>query len=195
MYSINHSHRKTHVWVLGALVALALFFFLPWEGAAGRTKPAKPKAALVFASTPMDGAASSGKLSPRRGRRNYYGEVEFSMATVRDVYIYTYWKRLRGAHTQTVRIYSPDGHLFQKRIIPFSTRAAAAGTRRRVPGIDNPVDVQQAQAVKGWKVVVMPFPIAGTWVNHHEMRGTWRVEIYHNQAATPSVSGSFLLTE
>ena len=191
MYAINRSHNHYHRWVVGALVAL--FLLLPWAGVEGRDKPAKPKAALVFASTPMAGPASAGRLSPRRGPRNYYREVEFSMAAIRDVYIYTYWKRLRGDHTQTVRIYSPDGHLFQTRVIPFSTRRSA--TRRMVPGIDNPVDVQHARSVKGWKVVVMPFPIAGTWVNQHEMLGTWRVEVYHNQAATPSVSESFTLTE
>lgn len=195
MYTIKPYHRQYYVGLVCALLTLS-FSLLSGEYAEGRNKPVKPtKAALVFASTLMEGN-SAGKLSPRRGRRNYFGEEEFSLSGTRDMYIYTYWKRLRGEEqTQRVRIYSPDGHLFQTRIIPFTTRRGSEPMRRQVPGIDNPVDVQQALSVKRWRVVTVHFPIAGTWVNQHEMQGLWRVEVYHNEAQAPIVSGSFTLTE
>ncbi len=160
----------------------------------GDQSSSSPVATLIFTNTLMEGSVS-GNLVSHSARRNYYGDEEFSLAETRDLSIVTCWKKLQGDHLQTMHIYGPDGHLFQKRVVPFSTESQRRTRRRKMRGIENAVDVRHARPRKGRQEVTVNFPITGTWVSQHQMVGTWRVEVYHNEAKTPSATGSFTLTE
>ena len=117
------------------------------------------------------------------------------MAVIRDIFIHTHWKELQGEHIQTLNIYSPDGNVFQKRVVPFSITEKLKRKRRKVSGITNMVDVQKARLTKDGQAVVVQFPISGTWVSQHGMLGTWRVDAFLNQESRPSVTGTFTLIE
>ena len=132
---------------------------------------------------------------PHRGQRNFFGDEEFSMAVIRDIFIQTHWKQIQGEHIQRVHIYSPDGNIFQKRVVPFSITDQLKSQRRKVSGITNMVDVQKARPTKDGQAVVVHFPVSGTWVSQHGMLGTWRVDAFLNQESRPSVTGTFTLIE
>ena len=153
-----------------------------------------PVVTLVFTST-LKGGSLSGESFPQQGQRNYFGEEEFSLAATRDIFIQTQWKQLQGEHIQRVHIYSPDGNLFQKRVVPFAITENLKRKRLKVSGITNMIDVQKARPMKDGQAVVVQFPISGTWVSQHSMLGTWRVEAFLDQESSPIGTGTFTLIE
>ena len=157
-------------------------------------KATGPVATLVFAGT-LKGESSSDDLLPQSGQRNFFGDEEFSIAAIRDIFIQTHWTQIQGEHIQRIHIYSPDGNIFQKRVVPFSITEKLKRQRRKVSGITNMVDVQKAKQTKDGQAVVVHFPVSGTWVSQHSMLGTWRVDAFLNQESRPSVSGTFTLIE
>jgi hypothetical protein len=121
-------------------------------------------------------------------------QSSFSVSAVRDVYFYTYWKRLSGEHLITLWLYSPDGHLYQRFVVPISIGGRSSATRQ-VEGVENPVDVQRTAKAGRYHVAVVQLPVAGTWITEHRLLGAWRVDVLLDDESTPAVSGSFTLTE
>jgi hypothetical protein len=118
----------------------------------------------------------------------------YSVSAVRDIYLYTYWPRLAGEHLITLRLYSPDGHLYQRIVAPISVGEPVSPTRQ-VEGVENPVDVQQTARAGRYEVAVVQLPVAGTWITEHRLLGKWRVEVLLDDESTPAVSGAFTLKE
>jgi hypothetical protein len=89
----------------------------------------------------------------------------FDADETRDLFIFTAWPRLRGVHTLELRIYLPDGNLYQILRAEFSTTANAV-----------PAGGQLARLSRGEPTVVIPLAIAGTAITQRSLLGVWSVE-------------------
>lgn len=144
-------------------------------------------------------AVASTDRSPHiRGVKKYWDTLQpgasFSVSTVRDLYLYTYWKHLSGEHLVILMIYSPDGQLYERRVMPITTDKRSPATRV-VPGVDGAVNVQLTRAYGKYDVTTVQLPVAGTWITSHHLLGTWRVDVLLDDASSPLVSRRFELTE
>jgi hypothetical protein len=99
------------------------------------------------------------------------GAEQFSAAALRDLLItVTYQNLALGSHSQRLQLYTPDGALYQQ----FSTAFAVGGS------------VSQPET---------RLPVGGTWITQHSLYGTWRVEVYLDQARTPTVYRNLVLSQ
>ncbi|HUJ78818.1 MAG TPA: hypothetical protein VLY45_00730 [Nitrospiria bacterium] len=118
--------------------------------------------------------------------------TSFSASTVRDLYLYIYWTNLSGNHIVTVTFYSPDGQLYEQRLIPVTTSAQSVSPRM-VPGVERSVNVQSTRNFAQYNVSTVQLPVAGTWITRHRLLGTWRADVLLDQASTPIVSSTFTI--
>jgi hypothetical protein len=118
----------------------------------------------------------------------------FSASAVRDLYVYTFWTRLSGEHLLTVRFYSPDGHLYQRLVLPVSVGRPSSPTRQ-VEGVETPIDVQRAAPSGRYQVTVVQLPVAGTWITEHRLLGEWRVDTLLDDDPATLATRVFTLTE
>lgn len=197
MYAMRKGSRTLRL-LLIALVALGgMGTILPSAalagGGGGRSSHHAPvDALLVVAGTAMGhpiGGSGFGNVW-----RTMTVQSSFSVSTVRDAYLYIYWTNLSGGHNVTLLVYSPDGNLYQRQILPISTDRRSSPTRY-VPGVEQAVDVQRTTSQGRYEVSVIQLPIAGTWMTKHGLLGTWRVDVLLDEASTPIVNGTFTLTE
>jgi hypothetical protein len=99
------------------------------------------------------------------------GGEQFSAAALRDLLITVAYQNLAlGSHTQRLQLYAPDGALYQQ----FSTAFAVGGS------------VTQPET---------RLPVGGTWITQHSLYGTWRVEVYLDQARTPAAQRNLVLSQ
>jgi hypothetical protein len=106
----------------------------------------------------------------------------FSGRTLRDLLLVVEYRALAaGAHTQRLKLFAPDGALYQQ----FTTEFAVNGEPARGQG-------QRAQA---WLPVETRLPVGGTWITEHGLYGTWRLEVYLDSASQPTESHRFTLTK
>jgi len=99
----------------------------------------------------------------------------FSGQTLRDLVIVVEYRDLpAGSHTQRLKLFLPDGALYQQ----FTTEVQANGQSRRGAGWD-PVEVR--------------LPVGGTWITEHALYGTWRFEVYLDQDRQSTAQGTFVL--
>lgn len=148
-------------------------------------------ALMVVASTEMSDVVNG--ISSRNVWKSLKTGSSFSVATVRDLYLYVYWSHLSGDHTMTLRIYGPDQNLYEQRVLPIAT--GRSSSKRRVHGVEGVVDVQPTRAFEGYEVSTAQLPVAGTWITGHRLLGTWRADVLLDEAATPVVSSTFAITE
>lgn len=87
---------------------------------------------------------------------------------------------LGSNHILEVAFLSPDGHLYQKMTIAFTTTTKRISSRS-LPGFPHPVPVQQASSRKvagvGMVGVTTRLPVAGTAIVSHSMYGDWRFDL------------------
>ncbi len=159
----------------------------------GKSHGSRNRAVLVVAGTPMNNVHGWGVQKWQAGQHLRVAS-SFSVSTVRDLYLYSYWLGLDGDYTLLARLYGPDGNLYQQRVVPVSTTTPVSATRL-VPGVENPVQVQQTIPMGQMQVMTVQLPVAGTWVTQHHLLGTWRVELYLDNDSMPAVTGTFVLTE
>ena len=77
-----------------------------------------------------------------------------------------------GVHVQRLDIIAPDGSLYQRRRAPFKhVISRETGTR-----------------------VITLLPVGGTWITEYSLVGTWEVRLYLDNARTPVLTQSFVLT-
>jgi len=92
----------------------------------------------------------------------------FSGQTLRDLLIVVEYRDLAaGPHTQRLKLYAPDGALYQQ----FTTAFQATGQSRRGAG---------------WERVETRLLVGGTWITEHGLYGPWRFEVYVDQAQVPT---------
>jgi len=149
------------------------------------------EALMTVASTEMSDVVNG--VSSRNVWKSLKAGSSFSVATVRDLYLYVYWRHLSGEHTMTLLIYGPDRNLYERRVLPIAT--GSASSKRRVRGVEDVVDVQPTRTFGQYEVSTAQLPVAGTWITGHRLLGTWRVDVVLDEAAIPVVSGTFAITE
>jgi len=149
------------------------------------------EALMTVASTEMSDVVNG--VSSRNVWKSLKTGSSFSVATVRDLYLYVYWSHLSGEHTMTLLIYGPDQNLYEQRVLPIAT--GRSSSKRHVHGAEDVVDVQQTRAFGRYEVSTAQLPVAGTWIPGHRLLGTWRVDVLLDEAATPVVSSTFAITE
>ncbi len=83
--------------------------------------------------------------------------IQFSVAALRDLFILVDWMDYpAGNHLQTLKIFLPDGNLYQ----PFETTFAIA------------------QTPTGSFTTVESLPVAGSHITQRSLTGDWRVEVF-----------------
>ena len=106
----------------------------------------------------------------------------FSARTIRDLLIVVEYRDLpAGPHTQRLKLFLPDGALYQQ----FTREFAADGPPERGRGRRGP----------GREVVETRLPVGGTWITEHGLYGKWRFEVYLDQAPQPTASHTFTLAK
>ena len=162
------------------------------NGNAGHGRNHRPVEALMtVASTEMSDVVNG--VSSRNIWKSLKPGSSFSVTTVRDLYLYVYWRHLSGEHTMTLLIYGPDQNLYEQRVLPIAT--GGSSSKRHVRGVEGIVDVQPTRTFGQYEVSTAQLPVAGTWITGHRLLGTWRVDVLLDETATPVVSGTFAITE
>ena len=113
--------------------------------------PAVPSATLQLIGVNQDGRSTGG--------------TDFSGGLLRYLRILVGWQNLSGTHTQRLRLFSPDGSLYQG----FSTGVGSSPTETQLP-------------------------VSGTWISEFSLWGAWRVEVFLDGQQMPITSGVFVLT-
>jgi len=134
------------------------------SGASGYVPPVVDERAAVRVQ--LVGLLHTGKERPGRA---------FSAQTLRDLLLVVEYRHLAaGAHSQRLKLFAPDGALYQQ----FTTEFAV-GTGR----------------APAWLPVETRLPVGGTWITEHSLYGTWRLEVYLDAASQPTESHPFSLTK
>jgi hypothetical protein len=95
----------------------------------------------------------------------------YPLTRLRDLRIVTRWYVV-GPHVQRVDIVAPDGALYRQ------FRASFKHTNSRLEGTR----------------VIIVMPVGGTWITEYSLVGTWQVRLYLDNARTPVLTQSFVLT-
>jgi hypothetical protein len=161
------------------------------NGGPGHQDHKRVEALMAVASTQMSDVVNG--ISSRNVWKSLKTGSSFSVTTVRDLYLYVYWRHLSGDHTMTLLIYGPDQNLYEQRVLPIA--AGGSSSKRHVSGVEGVIDVQPTRTFGRYEVSTAQLPVAGTWITGHRLLGTWRVDVLLDEAATPVVSGTFAITE
>jgi hypothetical protein len=103
--------------------------------------------------------------------KSLLGGGNFSADAVRDLLITVAYQGLAlGAHTQRLNLYAPDGALYQQFATAFVVEGSVARPETRLL-------------------------VGGTWITQHSLYGTWRVEVYLDQARTPAAQRTLVLSQ
>ena len=164
--------------------------------------------------TPDNGGPSSavpihvGPLQPKpRGPEIFYCETPdtscrttqevFSLAELRDLYVFVVWPGVAGQHVQTVQFLLPDGSVYTSKktqfiitgVMAFSATSLASQNEVSPPA---PARYLMADANKihsegipsllmksrGDSSILTVLPIAGTYITQRNLGGTWSVRVF-----------------
>jgi hypothetical protein len=112
-------------------------------------------------------------------------QTGFSAAEVLDLHFQAAFhppsKRHPLPETLAVRIFTPNGHLYQKMTVPVVAEESTQ-RHRKVKGYRFPQATRRARGYSDrgtrWSVVdIPPFAVAGTSIVSSSLYGVWRVEI------------------
>jgi len=127
--------------LLAAGIVLAGCAAMPTPPMPLNMQPSSPSATVVLCDS----------ASPSCG-----GSTSFSLAAIRDLNISVAWQNLsEDTHTQTTRIFSPDGELFQATDTSFEIAQSSAGSA----------------------MTVQTLPVIGTWITQRRITGTWKITV------------------
>lgn len=184
--------RKSVVLTVALLVALLGAPLAEGRQVAGRAKPVRLSPFVLAGQPPRAPQAGpartgGGSVSPNyvppvvedlgRVRVSLIGLLHngkqdpgwrFSAGRVRDLLIVVEYRDISaGPHTQRLKLYAPDGALYQQ----FTTEFEATG---------------QARRGAGWERVETRLLVGGTWITEHGLYGPWRFEVYVDQEQVPT---------
>ncbi len=95
----------------------------------------------------------------------------YPLTRLRDLRIVARWYVV-GPHVQRLDIVAPDGALYRQFRADFKhITSREDGTR-----------------------VITVMPVGGTWITEYSLVGTWQVHLYLDNARTPVLTQSFMLT-
>ena len=121
--------------------------------------------------------------------------TSFSLSSVPDLYVYTTWSNLCGEHTELRKYYDPSGELFYQKLTAFSTDISEPVPFTRKVDMPHNTSVLPAIAnAQGAFVMQDYIGLAGSWIGDHSITGTWRLDLYLDNATTPAATRSFELT-
>jgi hypothetical protein len=119
----------------------------------------------------------------------------FSIAELRDLFVFVAWPGVAGAHVQTVEFYLPAGSLYSSnktRFVIGGVFVATAGSPSRnlvAPAPAAPHLMADANRVhtegipsllmksRGDFIVLTVLPVAGTYITQRGLSGQWRVRV------------------
>jgi hypothetical protein len=134
----------------------------------------------------FEGLLHTGKALP--------GGAHFSAAALRDLLILVEYRDLApGRHTQRLHLYAPDGALYQQFATEFEVEGAGPTPRAGAHPAHGPAH-RDPGGPPGSEQVETRLPVGGTWITQHSLYGTWRVEVYLDQARTPTVYRNLVLS-
>jgi hypothetical protein len=89
----------------------------------------------------------------------------FSAAEIMDIQLQAYVsRRMAGHHSLELKVYTPNGNLYQSMTLPFDADAPAPNEGDRM--------------ARRFQEVSAVLPVAGTSIVSSSMYGTWKVEAY-----------------
>jgi hypothetical protein len=120
----------------------------------------------------------------------------FSLAEVRDLYVFVVWPGLTGQHVQTMEFFLPEGSLYSSKKtqfiiggpLPFSGVAQAFQNEvsplppaRHLMADANRVHAQGIPSLfmksRGDSSILTVLPVGGTYITQRNLGGTWRVRV------------------
>jgi hypothetical protein len=145
----------TRVWPILLLVLLLPGLLLP------------PVASAADAAKARRAAPKIDFVGVRDDGKRVHG-VHFKQ--LNDLFIYVTWNLPGGPNTQRVELVAPDGGLYQRFSLEFTSPTTSTTTETWVP-------------------------VSGSWITQHSLFGAWRVEVYLDDGTTPVATSGFVLTE
>ena len=167
----------------------------------------------AIAGPPLDNGGpsrSSLRLLPpqpkRRGAELFFCETPdtacrttqevFSLAELRDLYVFVVWPGVTGQHVQTVEFLLPDGNIYSSKktqfiiggVTAFSAVAPASQNAvsplppaRHLMADANRIHRQGIPSLlmksRGDSSILTVLPVAGTYIAQRNLGGTWRVRV------------------
>jgi hypothetical protein len=127
----------------------------------------------------------------------------FSLAELRDLFVFVTWPGVGGQHVQTVQFFQPDGNLYSATKTRFTVggatvaAAAHAAVAGMAPATGNVVaptppaphlmfdaNVVHKEGIpsllmksRGDSAVLTVLPVAGTYITQRNFSGTWQVRV------------------
>jgi hypothetical protein len=120
----------------------------------------------------------------------------FSLAELRDLYVFVVWPGVTGQHVQTTEFYLPDGSIYSSKKTQFiiggvaSFSAMAPAFRNEVSPLPparhlmadaNRIHSQGIPSLlmksRGDSSILTVLPVGGTYITQRNLSGTWRVRV------------------
>ncbi|MFI5338951.1 MAG: hypothetical protein ACHQ7N_03835 [Candidatus Methylomirabilales bacterium] len=179
------------MWKRILLLAVGLMIAALATSAAAGTGATPPRGYVP----PLAGPAGSVRLTfeglRSTGQALWSGD-HFSAEALRDLLLSVEYQALApGPHTQRLQLYLPDGALYQQ--VTTAIEAGGAGKPAAEAHPEQGMTPRAPGAQPGREQVVTRLPVGGTWITQYSLYGIWRVEVYLDQARTPTVQRTFVL--
>ena len=109
-------------------------------------------------------------------------QEKFAAYETSDIYFnYLFPEKMEGEYLISLRIYTPNGHLYRQMDHPVILGGRAVEGGRKVAGYPYPVKVLTTNRTvmdeRSYERARANFPVAGTSIMTSSLYGTWRVEI------------------
>ena len=120
----------------------------------------------------------------------------FSLAELRDLYVFVVWPGMAGQHVQTVQFFLPDSSLYASKktqfiiggVMAFSTFAPAIQNEvspmppaRHLIADANKIHSEGIPSLlmksRGDSAILTVLPVGGTFITQRNLGGTWRVRV------------------
>jgi hypothetical protein len=200
--------------LVGLMFGLFLLFLSAPQELAAQSRP------ILIPSNPDNGGSPTGGPLPVRlpqpkanGPEIFYcitpdtscrtTQETFSLAELRDLFVFVAWPNVSGQHVQTVQFFQPDGNLYMAMKTSFSVGGGAAAAVR--PAVVAPVAPAGGNVVaplppaphlmlnanvvykegiptllmhsRGDTAVLTVLPVAGTYITQRNFSGNWQVRV------------------
>jgi len=135
----------------------------------------------------------------------------FSLADLRDLYVFVVWPGVTGQHVQTTVFYLPDGSIYSSQKTQFLIGGVAAFSAigpafrnevsplvpaRHLMADANRIHSQGIPSLlmksRGDSSVLTVLPVGGTYITQRNLSGTWRVRVLLDDRLT--LESAFTLT-
>jgi hypothetical protein len=118
----------------------------------------------------------------------------FSIASTRDLYVYSIWSALEGEHFELRQFYAPSGRLYYQKLIPFSTDIDEPYPFTQAISIPHANTIQPVMPNERGNIVVRDqLTLASTSNGGGPPPGMWRIDVSLDGAKTPTLAQRFEL--